>query len=622
MIHRQWILILLLLILRPLVPLVLWIFGLIAMIGYFYEQKLDVWLLFFLGLLIIGQEMYQMSTVKVDRALVVYQQDNMHILMNGFNRFTVFDQSLSVGDYISFNPTVGTLSSGFESYGLLHHRYVLTEIQHIQILNQSRFYTNLSQLTSIRTKQVIYSLFGFYSTKNFSTSLQFMLSTGLLLSGFIHYLRRFLGYWLYPNHVDRCILVFCFLWMILVPISFSSLRIFLNALLKSRKLELLARHTFVYSLLLFIYPSAVKSLSFWFPFVLNFYSFLSSSRMTKSLRYHWLLFLQLHFLYAANILMILLFPLFQFLSVFLLLILLSSLVFSSFSNFFEIYVHFLERLDVGMLQIIGKPPLFLSLLWFVGLILHSEKRWYLKVILLLVLIFPKFDARTIVSFIDVQQGDASLIKLPHVQKGILIDTGKKNQAQSVLTEMNRLGIRSLEYVIISHFDEDHVGGLEVIQSQRLVKNLISQKGQSLTGYEDHFTELLSTHYFDNENDNSLIYLVTLQDLSFLYTGDISKSVERLLVEHYPQLKVDVIKLAHHGSKTSSDEFFLQQIQPHVAIISAQHRFYRHPSTDTLKTLYKIQLPYLNTEEQGTIRFYLTRFFNWIETDQTRIIWMR
>ncbi len=622
MIHRQWILMLLLLILRSLLPMVLWVFGFIALIGYFFEQKLDIWLLFLLGIFMIGQEIFQLNTVEVDRALVVYQQDNLHILMNGFNRFTVFDQSLKVGDYISFTPTVGFLSSGFESYGLLHHRYVLTDLQHIQTLDQSSFYSHLNQMSFGKSQQVIYSLFGFYSTRNFSTSLQFMLSTGLLLSGFIHYLRRLLGYWLYPNQVDRWILVFCFLWMIIVPISFSSLRIFLNTLLRSRKLDTLPRHTFVYGILLFIYPTAVKSLSFWFPFVLNYYSFLSSSVGTASLRYHWLLFLQLHFLYAANVFMILFFPIFQVLSVTLLSILLLSLISTSFSTVFEVYVRFLESLDVGLVQIIGKPPLFLSLLWLYGLILQSEKRLFLNLVLLLIILFPKFDARTIVSFIDVQQGDASLIKLPYTQRGILIDTGKKNQAQTVLTEMNRLGIRGLDYVIISHFDDDHVGGLELIQSQRRVENLITEKGQSLVGYEDRFIELLSNHHFDNENDNSLIYLVTLQDLSFLYTGDISKSVERLLIEYYPQLQVDIIKLAHHGSKTSSDEFFLQQIRPHLAIISAQYRFYRHPSTETLKTLYTIQLPYLNTEEQGTIRFYLTHFFNWIETDRTRIIWKR
>lgn len=124
-------------------------------------------------------------------------------------------------------------------------------------------------------------------------------------------------------------------------------------------------------------------------------------------------------------------------------------------------------------------------------------------------------------------------------------------------------------------------------------------------------------YFDNDNDNSLIYETTIDNLSFLFTGDISKDIERLLISKY-DLDIDILKVSHHGSKTGSESQFIGTILPRYAIIST-NGYYGHPHNETLATLKAYHIDILQTKKEGTISFFFCKLFKFIKTDNNKFI---
>ena len=117
--------------------------------------------------------------------------------------------------------------------------------------------------------------------------------------------------------------------------------------------------------------------------------------------------------------------------------------------------------------------------------------------------------------------------------------------------------------------------------------------------------------YDNDNDNSLIYLLNVNNLNFLFTGDISSNVEKVLVHKYPSLDIDVLKVSHHGSKTASFKLFLGEIMPEFAIISTSGQ-YGHPAEEVIENLNAYLVRIFNTKEDGDIEIYFTELYNIIK----------
>ncbi|NLL75158.1 MAG: competence protein ComEC, partial [Erysipelothrix sp.] len=102
--------------------------------------------------------------------------------------------------------------------------------------------------------------------------------------------------------------------------------------------------------------------------------------------------------------------------------------------------------------------------------------------------------------------------------------------------------------------------------------------------------------------------------SFLFMGDAGIDQERVLIKDHPFLKVDVLKLGHHGSKTSTSEDFLSSIQPNYGIVSAHPRAYGHPHVDVMNSLYRFRVKPLLTHDSGNIRFVSGFLFDYVLTD--------
>ncbi|GGE43412.1 DNA internalization-related competence protein ComEC/Rec2 [Pullulanibacillus camelliae] len=254
-----------------------------------------------------------------------------------------------------------------------------------------------------------------------------------------------------------------------------------------------------------------------------------------------------------------------------------------------------------------------------------------------------------VTFLDVGQGDACLILLPHHQGAYLLDTGgtlsypekdwqKPQRAFNigrdvVLNELKGYGIQALDGLILTHRDYDHVQGLSGLLHNITIKRLIISKVFQPNEQEmEWFGELQKTgtqlvrlskgdiwkvgktqfHVLWPErpsrqaNNQSLVIRAKLGPLKWLFTGDIEKEVEDSLVRENPTMEADILKVAHHGSKTSSSAHFLNAVHPELAIISVgEHNPFGHPNSEVLTRLSNRQIKLLRTDKNGAVRIIFT-----------------
>ena len=250
---------------------------------------------------------------------------------------------------------------------------------------------------------------------------------------------------------------------------------------------------------------------------------------------------------------------------------------------------------------------------------HIQKGAGQYVILLLVTLLPIHDPFFHVSFIDVGQGDSIMIKKPFRHSCTLIDTGSPFNYYKLKTFLFRQGIYQIDHLIITHNDSDHNGNVEALKEDFKVKDIVTQ-GRDIE-YNGLFLDHLDLLEFDNDNDNSLVYLMKVKSLSFLFTGDISKKAERDLILRHGPLDVDILKVSHHGSKTGSSDLFISQILPAVSVISTSG-LYGHPNKEVLDVLNSYKSRFFLTSESGTVSVYITRFLSFIKTAKYEFVIIR
>ncbi len=239
----------------------------------------------------------------------------------------------------------------------------------------------------------------------------------------------------------------------------------------------------------------------------------------------------------------------------------------------------------------------------------------------------------VVAFLDVGQGDAIYIEAPNGNQ-VLIDGGAGQQVLRVLGRVMPFYDRSLDIVLSTHPDQDHVGGLPAVLERMRVENVITTENTSGTGAYRAFEEVirkknpqrilaragtriildrgvvLEILFPDNNtsgwetNTASIVARLSYGEQSFLLTGDSPISIEKYLVgKSGGKLKTTVLKLGHHGSRTSSSKIFLAAVDPEYAVISAgKDNKYGHPHKEVTALLEEFKIPALNTADRSTIIF--------------------
>ena len=212
-----------------------------------------------------------------------------------------------------------------------------------------------------------------------------------------------------------------------------------------------------------------------------------------------------------------------------------------------------------------------------------------------------------VTFINVGQGDSCLIRKG--DKSILIDTGGLTYMdlarECLIPYFRSQRIYDIDLVITTHSDFDHTGALDSLEENFYVKEVVTEAskfpinigGITFNNYNSHIAE------YTEENDQSLVIGFHLMHKDFLVMGDAPIAVERNIIKEYPDLKCDILKLGHHGSKTSSCDEFIKFTSPEVAIISCGlNNKYGHPNKEVISTLNRNHIPYRRTDYEGSIRF--------------------
>ncbi len=239
------------------------------------------------------------------------------------------------------------------------------------------------------------------------------------------------------------------------------------------------------------------------------------------------------------------------------------------------------------------------------------------IILLLTRIVRIINPTLKIYFIDVGQGDSTLIVTPKNKK-ILIDggEGKTNVLFQYLLDRR---INKIDYIIISHFDSDHCNGLiEIIEKMRVENIVMSKQSKESEEYkkileiikqknikvssvkaEDKiiieknlYTKILNPaekFEFQDLNNNAIVAKLVYKNFSMLFTGDIEKAEENLAKKYKNELKSTILKVAHHGSKTSTSEKFLKYVEPQIALIGVgENNKFGHPNQITIEKLKNIR----------------------------------
>ena len=167
--------------------------------------------------------------------------------------------------------------------------------------------------------------------------------------------------------------------------------------------------------------------------------------------------------------------------------------------------------------------------------------------------------------------------------------------------LKKKSIYHLDYLFMTHNDFDHIGGVESLINSFNV--LDYNKTNDFNNKRINNIEFynLNPSKFNSNNDDSLVLYFTLNNIDYLLLGDISKEKEKEIVQKYPYLNVDVIKVAHHGSDTSTSEYLLNAYNISEAVISCgKNNYYGHPSTNVINRLENHQIKVRRTDEEGTI----------------------
>lgn len=238
-----------------------------------------------------------------------------------------------------------------------------------------------------------------------------------------------------------------------------------------------------------------------------------------------------------------------------------------------------------------------------------------------------------VQYIDVGQGDCSLIELPNGQI-MVIDAGNNPDGKLISSYLRQLEIEKIDYLVGTHPHEDHIGGLDVLIQDFAIGALympkVSEKQVPTTKtYEDVLNaaadkklkiktaragvtilddagvkiELIAPNSgsYQELNSYSAVVKITFGEKRFLFMGDAEKDSEREILEKRFDVKADVLKLGHHGSSTSSSLDFLWAVAPQAAVISCgKNNDYGHPHTETIDALQQLKIGAYRTDEEGTI----------------------
>ena len=293
--------------------------------------------------------------------------------------------------------------------------------------------------------------------------------------------------------------------------------------------------------------------------------------------------------------------------------------------------------------IIPKTSIVFIIIYYILLIsfIYFNKKRYLFFLINLIIIIkviPFFNTFANIIFLDVSQGDSMLYITKNQSKVYMFDTGgirNRSVSDNSLMYLKSLGISKIGYLILTHGNYDHMGeAINLVENfkvekvifncgvfndleQELIKELDKKKIKYYScikklNIDNNKLYFLQTKEYDNENDNSNVIYFKYGTFKFLFMGDAGIEKEKDILEKYNISDVYVLKVGHHGSKTSSDKKFIDEIKPKYSIISVgKNNRYGHPNKEVLNNLKQSKV--YRTDQDGSIMFKIKNDKFQIET---------
>ena len=459
------------------------------------------------------------------------------------------------------------------------------------------------------------------------------------------------------NEVIKYLITFIFLMFYLfltnytismVRACFQFILIFINKLFKLN-IDNSNIVIFLFSVLIILNPYIIYNIGFLFSFsisftLIKFKDMITGDFMIKNIKTSLLSFfvsmpILINNFFKVNFLSIILniiyIPFVSYILFPLCLITILFPFFDSFTyfviNFFETITKFFSSINLLTFSITKMNIILVIIYYFIFLwIIKSNDKLKKKIIIVFIFIVFIINNNTIVNnevhFLDVGQGDSALIRIKN--KNILIDTGGNinfNISKNVLIPYFRSsGVKKIDYLILTHGDYDHMGeAINLVENFKVEKvifncgpyndlenELIEVLDKKKIKYYSYIKELnvdnnklhfLQTKEYDNENENSNVIYTKLNGYRFMFMGDAGVEKEKDILEKYNVSKIDVLKIGHHGSKTSSDKNFIDEMNPKYSVISVgKNNRYGHPNKEVLNNLDNSKI--YRTDRDGSIMF--------------------
>jgi len=260
---------------------------------------------------------------------------------------------------------------------------------------------------------------------------------------------------------------------------------------------------------------------------------------------------------------------------------------------------------------------------------HGNKKYLMLLAIVLLIHANCFNIYPVIHILNVGQGDSLIIQLKY-NNAVVIDTGGNYNGNGKIINyitipyLKSIGIRKIKYLILTHGDYDHMGeAINLVNNFKVEKvifncgefndleqELIKVLDKKKIKYYSCIKELnidknklyfLQTKEYDNENDNSNVIYTELNGYKFMFMGDASITTEKEILSKYNLPDIDVLKVGHHGSRTSSSKEFINEINPKYSVISVgKNNRYGHPNKEVLDVLNNSKI--YRTDQDGSIMF--------------------
>jgi len=483
--------------------------------------------------------------------------------------------------------------------------------------------------------------------------------SGMHLNLFIGILLFFLNKVSYNKRINYLIIsIFLIIYMLIIGISASILRAILmfivfsiNKLynLKIKKIDLML---IVLIIVIIINPMFIYDLGFKFSYLISFSIILFNkkikkikNKILKSLYVSYLCFsvsfpICITNFYQVNaisiFLNIIMIPL---VSIIIFPLSLITFIFPSLDNILYFFIKIMEnitliadKIEISKL-VFSKPSLIIIVIYYIAIFISLIDKKYLIIFITILIIHKNivyFNSNLNITFLSVGQGDSCLIKFPLNKGNILIDTGGIYDSDysiiknKTIPYLKSIGINKINYLIITHGDYDHMGeAIKLVNNFKVEKvifncgefndleqELIKVLDKKKIKYYSCIKELnidknklyfLQTKEYDNENDNSNVIYTEINGYKFMFMGDAGVEKEKDILDKYNLSNIDVLKVGHHGSRTSSSDKFINELNPKYSVISVgKNNRYGHPNKEVINNLEDSKI--YRTDIDGSIMF--------------------